>query len=247
VSTVAVPDAARATKGLRNSSEAEPPIIIAGLATTKLASAAAGIPVLGHEVSAVPQNSFSLIPVEAAPCKADECWCVSSDPDTCKECRHGLNYEKACSCSLDRCWKRARCPGDGFRCADNTEVNASQHVELSTEPAAGGGQSLSDVSALQARDGGSSLLAAKALRVTDDGRIFSYWDDGDCGFAGPDVNWEICGKQKDRICPQFVHAEHCPGMTAVLARTHGAGNWKAPVEINGCRYAFFAEYRCAGS
>jgi prolyl-tRNA editing enzyme YbaK/EbsC (Cys-tRNA(Pro) deacylase) len=82
--------------------------------------------------------------------------------------------------------------------------------------------------------------------------LVAYWDYGSCGPAGDDHNWDWC-HQHSFQCEKEVATDKCDSGIAVLVRTHGTGynsNYNGvtipwgTVSINGCDYAYFAEYTC---
>merc|ERR1712232_626725 len=81
--------------------------------------------------------------------------------------------------------------------------------------------------------------AAPTQVPTTDSRLVAYWDYGSCGPRGDNNHWEWCGKWRFS-CPETraVSTELCPSGSAGLVYT------KTFSRIEGCPYAYYAQYAC---
>lgn len=79
-----------------------------------------------------------------------------------------------------------------------------------------------------------------------DNRLTAYWDSGSCGPMGDDYQADWCGDHKPYICPEHkqVSKHVCSTGWAVLETMAGHGTCCSDVTINGCNYAYFAQYKC---
>jgi len=84
------------------------------------------------------------------------------------------------------------------------------------------------------------------LPVVHDSRLTAYWDAGACGPHGDDHNWGWCG-QADGNCPESVTVDSslCASNTARLETMSGTGQCCSSVVLDGCNYAYHAQYVCA--
>jgi len=74
-------------------------------------------------------------------------------------------------------------------------------------------------------------------------RLVAYWDDGNCGPVGDDHNWQWCKETKAK-CAKFICTSECPSGQAELVYKRG-GNHLGSLTIDGCSYAYFAQYHCS--
>jgi len=81
--------------------------------------------------------------------------------------------------------------------------------------------------------------------VVHDNRLAAYWDSGTCGPRGDDHNWGWCG-ERDGNCPASVAVDSsiCASNTARLETMSGTGQCCSSVVIDGCNYAYHAQYVC---
>jgi hypothetical protein len=89
------------------------------------------------------------------------------------------------------------------------------------------------------------LVIVDPLPVYDT-RLTAYWDHGICGPHGEDHNWGWCGRGSFD-CAQTVQVgrDICASGSATLAHTQGDGTCCSSTTIDGCNYAYFAQYVCA--
>jgi len=82
--------------------------------------------------------------------------------------------------------------------------------------------------------------------VVFDTRLTAYWDSGACGPHGDDHNWGWCGQTAGN-CPEEVTVDSsiCASNTAVLHTMSGTGQCCSSVVIDGCNYAYHAQYVCS--
>jgi len=82
--------------------------------------------------------------------------------------------------------------------------------------------------------------------VVHDSRLTAYWDAGGCGPHGNDHNWGWCG-QTAGDCPEQVSVDSslCASNTARLETMSGTGECCSSVVLDGCNYAYHAQYVCA--
>merc|ERR1719310_2167538 len=73
--------------------------------------------------------------------------------------------------------------------------------------------------------------------------LSAYWDSGACGPLGDDYQWDWCGKTAFS-CQDTVSTGRCPSGVAELEYKKGTGACCSSVNINGCNYAYFAQYKC---
>ena len=73
--------------------------------------------------------------------------------------------------------------------------------------------------------------------------LVSYWDIGNCGPAGNDANWNICGHQNFN-CPDTIDLDTCPDGIAFKLNEYGNGEWGSYVDENNCEYFYYTEYVC---
>merc|ERR1712194_39377 len=67
--------------------------------------------------------------------------------------------------------------------------------------------------------------------------------DNGCNFATQNLNWDWCDQASSACKPQIDVSENiCSTGVALLLKT--TGNGIAPVSVNGCTYAYFAQYAC---
>merc|ERR1719247_4095066 len=76
-----------------------------------------------------------------------------------------------------------------------------------------------------------------------DVHLSAYWDSGACGPLGDDYQWDWCGKRAFS-CQDTVSTDRCPSGVAELEYKKGTGTCCSSVNINGCDYAYFAQYKC---
>ena len=76
-----------------------------------------------------------------------------------------------------------------------------------------------------------------------DVHLSAYWDSGACGPLGDDYQWDWCGKTAFS-CQDTVSTDRCPSGVAELDYKKGTGTCCSSVNINGCDYAYFAQYKC---
>jgi len=81
--------------------------------------------------------------------------------------------------------------------------------------------------------------------VVHDSRLTAYWDSGDCGPRGDDYNWGLCGQTAGN-CPESVRVPRdlCASATARLETMSGTGECCSSVVLDGCNYAYHAQYVC---
>jgi len=78
-----------------------------------------------------------------------------------------------------------------------------------------------------------------------DTRLTAYWDSGSCGPEGDDFNWDWCGTT-DGECPDTVTVDSslCASNMARLETFSGTGECCSSAVIDGCNYAYHAQYVC---
>jgi hypothetical protein len=76
-----------------------------------------------------------------------------------------------------------------------------------------------------------------------DSRLTAYWEEGNCGVHGNDLNWQWCGQQAGD-CALNVATDICSSGEAELAHYHGTGAQGSYVDESGCRFWYLAQYRC---
>jgi len=76
-----------------------------------------------------------------------------------------------------------------------------------------------------------------------DSRLTAYWEEGNCGVHGNDLNWQWCGQQAGD-CALTVATDICDSGEAELAHYHGTGAQGSYVDESGCRFWYLAQYRC---
>jgi len=76
-----------------------------------------------------------------------------------------------------------------------------------------------------------------------DVHLTAYWDSGACGPMGDDYQWDWCGKHSG-VCDFHRMTHHCASGYAKLLYKNGTGTCCNSVNINGCDYAYFAQYKC---
>merc|ERR1719482_218079 len=76
-----------------------------------------------------------------------------------------------------------------------------------------------------------------------DVHLTAYWDSGACGPMGDDYQWDWCGKHSG-VCDFHRMTNHCASGYAKLLYKNGTGTCCNSVNINGCDYAYFAQYKC---
>jgi len=136
----------------------------------------------------------------------------------------------------------------------HTAPNCPQHKAVSKslcptgwaelESVAGNGHCCSDV---QINGCNYAYFAQyRCTQVVRDDRLTAYWDAGACGPAGDDHNAGWCGGTQAPNCPsnKAVSKSICPSGWAKLATIAGNGHCCSDVNINGCNYAWFAQYEC---
>jgi hypothetical protein len=74
--------------------------------------------------------------------------------------------------------------------------------------------------------------------------LTAYWDAGACGPFGDDYNWGWCGATSFNGCQTEVVTSLCPSGKARLQSAQGDGTCCSSIHINGCNYAYFAQYEC---
>lgn len=75
----------------------------------------------------------------------------------------------------------------------------------------------------------------------------AYWDDGDCGHGIDDQNRHWCSEDLPPQCEKRVSVGHdvCKSESADLVSVRGRGwGFGQALNIDGCKYAFFAQYKC---
>jgi len=79
-----------------------------------------------------------------------------------------------------------------------------------------------------------------------DSRLTAYWDGGACGPHGDDYHWDWCGRT-DGNCPDTVTVDSslCASNQARLETLSGTGACCDSAVIDGCGYAYHAQYVCA--
>jgi hypothetical protein len=95
---------------------------------------------------------------------------------------------------------------------------------------------------------GSFLIFLDRPNAEDeyDSQLTAYWEEGNCGVHGNDLNWQWCGQQAGD-CALRVTTNLCPSGEAELAHYHGTGAQGSYVDGAGCRYWYLAQYRCAAA
>lgn len=87
---------------------------------------------------------------------------------------------------------------------------------------------------------------ASTVRPGLNPKLVSYWDDDSCGPQGNDYNRDWCSGTSFQCKAQVqVPTTTCPSGFAKLISTQGSGQCCRSVIINGCGYAFFAQYACS--
>ena len=84
----------------------------------------------------------------------------------------------------------------------------------------------------------------------DTNEIVAYWDRGDCGPNGDDDNWDWCNTYTGKPCIDMINTSKCRGGVATLKVVHGddhATAYSDNYELDGCQYAYYAVYTCAGT
>jgi hypothetical protein len=85
-----------------------------------------------------------------------------------------------------------------------------------------------------------------------DTKLAAYWDYGCCGPHGDDHHWSWCNQQGFE-CAETVSTTECESGTARLVSVLGNGKYNAApkpwgdISINGCDYAYYAQYECEGA
>jgi len=77
-----------------------------------------------------------------------------------------------------------------------------------------------------------------------DDNLIAYWDLGACGPHGDDYQWDWCDSAAFQ-CKDQVATTHCSSGYAKLVTTYGDGTCCSSVNIDGCDYAYFAQYQCS--
>ena len=78
-----------------------------------------------------------------------------------------------------------------------------------------------------------------------DSRLTAYWDAGGCGPLGNDHNWGWCGASNfDCASTVPVGADICASQVATLHSTQGDDTCCSSVVLDGCNFAYFAQYIC---
>jgi hypothetical protein len=75
--------------------------------------------------------------------------------------------------------------------------------------------------------------------------LSAYWDMESCGMYGNDHHMSWCSGPAPWTCPSqiTISTSVCSSGAATLTSFQGTGRW-ASLTIDGCKYAFFAEYTC---
>jgi len=83
-----------------------------------------------------------------------------------------------------------------------------------------------------------------------DTRLSAYWDAGGCGPQGNDHNWDWCNRDAGDPASECatsveVATDICASGHASLESTQGTGQCCSSVVIDGCNYAYYAQYVCS--
>jgi hypothetical protein len=81
-------------------------------------------------------------------------------------------------------------------------------------------------------------------KPTGDDNLIAYWDLGACGPHGDDYQWDWCDSAAFQ-CKDQVATTHCSSGYAKLVTTYGDGTCCSSLNIDGCDYAYFAQYQCS--
>jgi hypothetical protein len=75
--------------------------------------------------------------------------------------------------------------------------------------------------------------------------LLAYWDVVPCGPNGRNANWRWCDEKRFN-CHKTIEVDTtmCASGKAVQVMTQGSGNPERPVVVDGCHYAYIAEYEC---
>jgi len=99
---------------------------------------------------------------------------------------------------------------------------------------------------------GRLTLIHEEVEAVDD-RLTAYWEAGNCGPHGNDYNartWcggvgsDTNGIDPHEHCQEQVQTDICESGVAELVDIQGSGRFTS-VTIDGCAYAYYAQYRCA--
>jgi hypothetical protein len=89
----------------------------------------------------------------------------------------------------------------------------------------------------------SATALTNAVAEANDPRLTAYWDEGSCGPKGNDYHWGWCG-EKAGSCSKIVSTALCQSGKASLVSVQGNGECCKSATIDGCNYAYFAQYKC---
>jgi len=118
--------------------------------------------------------------------------------------------------------------------------NCSDTVAVSTQICISGRARLAHQQRFVSVDSCTYAYYAQYICVVPDTQLAAYWDYGNCGPHGDNHNWDWCGTWTFS-CPQTraVPAELCSSGTATLVDT------KMFSRIDGCPFAYYAQYACS--
>lgn len=143
-------------------------------------------------------------------------------------------------------WDNGECGPHGdnhnWEWCDRWQFNCTDTVTVSTQICTSGRARLAHQQRFVSVGACTYAYYAQYACVELDTRLAAYWDYGGCGPHGDNSNWEWCGTWMF-ACPQTraVSAELCPSRTAALVDT------KLFSRIDGCPYAYYAQYACSES